>query len=88
LLQEAVGGEEKAYGLMEAHLNTLEAGEGDADIEEGTINEDSTDDKETEDVDTVERLLSEDGPDDAKMARYKELSEEALERLGVGVLAS
>jgi len=81
LLTEAVGGEEKAYELMETHLTALEQGD-DAD-ENNDIKEDVDDDKkDTEDVSTVERLLSEDG-DDPTMDRYKELSEQALERLGV-----
>jgi hypothetical protein len=83
LLQEAVGGEEKAYGLMEAHLTTLEAS-----TEDGDIEEEVTDDKDIEDVETIERLLTDDGPEDATMARYKELSESALERLGAGILTS
>jgi hypothetical protein len=80
LLTEAVGGEEKAYELMESHLTALEQDD-DEDNKEG-INEDADDKKDTEDVDTVERLLSEDG-DDPRMDRFKELSEQALERLGV-----
>jgi hypothetical protein len=80
LLTEAVGGEEKAYELMESHLTALEQ----QDDEDNTddIHEDADETKDTEDVDTVERLLSEDG-DDPRMDRFKELSEQALERLGV-----
>lgn len=91
LLQEAVGGEEKAYGLMETHLTTLEGEEGADDEKKDGITEDVVDNdddkKDTEDVDTIERLLS-DGPEDDKMARYKELSESALERLGASPLVS
>jgi hypothetical protein len=72
LLAEAVGGEEKANQLMEAHLQALESGE--------DVNESIT---ESDEADDIEKLIGGDLVEDAKMARYKELSESALERTGL-----
>lgn len=74
LLQEAVGGEEKAEEIMEAYIQALENA---SDVTEGK------DDKGqiTEDdaaVADVEALLNQDDPEaDAEMARYVELAEAA-----------
>jgi hypothetical protein len=72
LLAEAVGGDDKADRLMESHLAKLEAAEAD----EYDINEDADD---------VTAILNEDGDDgiDPTMARYKELTEGALDRTGL-----
>ena len=77
LLAEAVGGEEKADALMEAHLQKLE-GDLENDVTEGSLNEDASE------VADIERLLgSSELVEDKKMDRYKILSEAAISRLGL-----
>jgi len=74
LLAEAVGGDDKADELMESHLAKLEAEE---TASGEYINE------ETDDIDDVEALLGADSVEDKTMARYKELTEGALDRTGL-----
>lgn len=74
LLQEAVGGEEKAEAIMETHIQALEAAS--EVIESGDSKKTLTED---DDVAAVEALLNQDDPEnDAEMARYVELAESAL----------
>lgn len=80
LLAEAVGGEAKADELMEAHLQALETG--DDDVTEGA-DDDTADITESDEADDVEKLIGGDIVEDEKMARYKVLSEGALERSGL-----
>jgi hypothetical protein len=72
LLQEAVGGEEKANELMEGHLNQLES------QEDGNVTE-SVDDGSN----IVEGVLNEDGSEDKDMKEYMRLAEGAKERLNL-----
>ena len=68
LLQEAVGGEERADALVETHIQALESA---SDVTEGQLTE-------GDDVAAVEALLNQDNPEeDAKMSRYVELAEAA-----------
>jgi ribosomal protein L16 Arg81 hydroxylase len=81
-LAEAVGGEDKAQSLMEAYLQRMEKSLEGSDVTEGNLNEDASE------VADIERLLGSNGNDegsveDKKMARYQELSEAAIERLGL-----
>jgi len=74
LLQEAVGGEEKAEEIMETHIQALEA---------ASVTESDDDGKKTltedDDVVAVEALLNQDDPEgDAEMQRYVHLAESAL----------
>jgi hypothetical protein len=74
LLQEAVGGEEKAEAIMEAHIQALEAAS--EVTESGDKKRTLTED---DDVAAVEALLNQDDPEgDAEMQRYVELAESAL----------
>jgi hypothetical protein len=81
-LAEAVGGEDKAQSLMEAYLQRMEKSLEGSDVTEGDLNEDASE------VADIEKLLGSNGNDegsveDKKMARYQELSEAAIERLGL-----
>jgi hypothetical protein len=81
-LAEAVGGEDKAQSLMEAYLQRMEKSLEGSDFTEGDLNEDASE------VADIEKLLGSNGNDegsveDKKMARYQELSEAAIERLGL-----
>ena len=71
ILQEAVGGEDRANQIMEGYISSLEANDGgeeyDGGLEEG--------------VNSIERLL-EDSASDSKMAEMIRLTEGALSRLG------
>ena len=82
LLQEAVGGSEKADELMEAHIQKLEA-----EAEAGDGLEEDADTTETdkldEDVAAVEAALNEEDTPDDTMVRYKELAESAVDRQGL-----
>jgi hypothetical protein len=80
LLQEAVGGADKADELMEAHIQKLEAEAGTDNVTEET--ETNTDHLD-EDVNTIEELINEDGTVDDTMVRYKELAESAVDRQGL-----
>jgi hypothetical protein len=78
MLQEAVGGEEKANEIMENHLNALERNAGIAEGREGSHSL-------TEGYDgaaAVETILNKDIADDPQMARNLSLVEGALELLG------
>jgi phosphomevalonate kinase len=66
LLQEAVGGEDRANQLMESYVAKLEA----------------ENDTESNDINVVEGVLNEDGSAGNKMSEYLRLTEGALTRLG------
>ena len=71
LLQEAVGGEDKANELMESHLNQLES----RDVAESTTDDGST---------LVEGILNEDGDNSGEnMAEHMRLFEGARSRLNL-----
>jgi hypothetical protein len=78
LLQEAVGGEEKANELMESHLTQLEADEETDEVEEAAKG-DETDDGSA----VVEEILNEDGEQDDAMSEHLRLFEGAKDRLNL-----
>ncbi len=78
LLQEAVGGEEKANELMESHLTQLEADEETDEVEEAA-KDDETDDGSA----VVEEILNEDGEQDDAMSEHLRLFEGAKDRLNL-----
>jgi hypothetical protein len=71
LLQEAVGGEDKANELMESHLSKLEG------------NTDSVEESADDGSSLVEGVLNEDGSEDANMKEYLRLAEGAKQRLNL-----
>lgn len=79
LLQEAVGGEEKANELVEAHIQQLEAAEGDeADAEAGNV----TEDVDNDDAEIIEKILEDDSVENDRVGRSVALFESAKSRFG------
>lgn len=78
LLQEAVGGEDKANELMESHLTQLEADEETDEVEEA-----AKDETEDDGSQVVEEILNEDGEQDDTMAEHLRLFEGAKDRLNL-----
>ena len=77
LLQEAVGGEEKATELVEVHIQKLEAAEG-YEGGAGNVNEDIDND----DASVIEKILEDDGVQNDRVGASVALFESARSRFG------
>jgi len=73
MLQEAIGGEERADAILESYISNLET-------EMANYDEDGTD--LTEDT-NIEYMLHEDGGSSTGMSRYVQLAEEAVTKLNL-----
>jgi len=78
LLQEAVGGEEKATELVEAHIQKLEAAEANDEEEAGNVNEDIDND----DAEVIEKILEDDSVENDRVGASVALFESAKSRFG------
>jgi len=72
MLQEAIGGEEKADAVLESYVTNLETEMANYD-EDGDLNEDTD----------IEGILHEDGGSSQDMSRYVQLAEEAVTKLNL-----
>lgn len=78
MLQEALGGEDRANRLVEAYVSKLEGDDADDDMDADGFTDDVN-----EDIEDIEALLGEAGDQmDETMARNVRLSEGALNRMG------
>ena len=73
MLQEAVGGEERADAILESYISNLETEMANYDEDGSDLNEDTN----------IEQLLHEDGGSDKTMSRYVQLAEEATAKLNL-----
>ncbi len=78
LLQEAVGGQEKASDLIEAHIQTLEAAEGNEEAGADSV----TEDIDNDDAKVLDKVFEEAGADNDRVNKSVALWESAQNRFG------